>query len=343
MPVRLLAQTKEGWRAVLAFLFSIFYFPFSIFSFPSSLLFLCVFFHSCRIVARQSYLLPRLSSLAFCLRRTPPSLVQQSGKEPFMSTRAARKTNHSSAKSQTKSPIRIVPLHPYVRDAAAPAPNLTYRNGPLLTNVEVFTLFWGAAWQDLANTQLSQQMNSFFDFILTSPLLDQLAEYSAPGKSIGHGKRTGTNILTSPDPGKTVQDSAIQSLLKSELASGTIPPANANSLYFVFLPPGTQVKQGGSASCKDFCGYHDATPDGVFYAVMPYPGCAGCVGGLTLFPALTSTSSHELCEAITDPIPGQGWYDDNNGEIGDICAWKTRQLGLYTVQLEWSNSAGSCI
>jgi hypothetical protein len=42
--------------------------------------------------------------------------------------------------------------------------------------------------------------------------------------------------------------------------------------------------------------------------------------------ALTSTSSHELCEAITDPIPGQGWYDDANGEIGDICAWKSKNL-----------------
>jgi hypothetical protein len=176
-----------------------------------------------------------------------------------MSTRAARKTNHSSGESQTQSPIRIVPLHPHVRDAAAPAPHLTYRNGPLLTNVEVFTLFWGTAWHDAANTQLSQQMNAFFDFILTSPLLDQLAEYSVPGKAIGHGKRIGTKILTTPEPGKTVQDSAIQSLIKTELTNGTLPPSNANSLYFVFLPPGTQVKLGGSASCKEFCGYHDAT------------------------------------------------------------------------------------
>lgn len=260
-----------------------------------------------------------------------------------MSTRAVPKTNSSYAKSQTKSPIRIVPLHPYVRDAAAPAPHLTYRNGPLLTNVEVFSIFWGTAWQEAANTQLSQQMNSFFDFILTSALLDQLAEYSVPGKNIGHGKHIGSKILAAPEPHKTVQDSAIQALLKSELANGTIPPANANSLYFVFLPPGTTVKQGGSASCKVFCGYHDVTSEGVFYAAMPYPGCAGCMGGLAVLPALTSTSSHELCEAITDPIPGQGWYDDANGEIGDICAWKTKQLGAYTVQLEWSNTAGSCI
>ena len=76
---------------------------------------------------------------------------------------------------------------------------------------------------------------------------------------------------------------------------------------------------------------------------MPYPGCAGCEGGLAIPAALTSTSSHELCEAITDPVPGAGWYDDNNGEIGDICAWKTKTLGKFVVQLEWSNAADSCV
>ena len=75
----------------------------------------------------------------------------------------------------------------------------------------------------------------------------------------------------------------------------------------------------------------------------PWPGCAGCTGNLKLTDALTSTSSHELCEAITDAVPPQGWYDDVHGEIGDICAWKTKQLGNYTVQLEWSNAAGKCI
>jgi hypothetical protein len=85
------------------------------------------------------------------------------------------------------------------------------------------------------------------------------------------------------------------------------------------------------------------TGSDLYYAVMPYPGCSGCAGGLALLDALTSTSSHELCEAITDPVPGEGWYDDQNGEIGDICAWRTRRLGDYTVQLEWSNQQGACV
>jgi hypothetical protein len=64
---------------------------------------------------------------------------------------------------------------------------------------------------------------------------------------------------------------------------------------------------------------------------------------MDVFSALMVTSSHELCEAITDPVPGKGWYDDANGEIGDICAWKTKTIGAYTVQQEWSNKAGGCI
>lgn len=261
-----------------------------------------------------------------------------------MSSRPAPEKSPASPKRKRKLPLRIVPLHPHVRDSAAPAPHLTYRGGPLLTSVEVFTVFWGALWQDPANSPLISQVNSFFDYILASPLLDQLAEYSVPGKSIGHGVLIGTNTFTASSPAKSLTDAAIRKFLQAGVASRTFPQPAPNSLYFLFLPPGTQVKQASAASCKDFCGYHDAVSSGgLFYAVMPFPGCSGCQGGLDTFPALTSTSSHELCEAITDPVPGQGWYDDSNGEIGDICAWKTRQLGGYTIQLEWSNNANACV
>ena len=188
------------------------------------------------------------------------------------------------------------------------------------------------------------KINAFFDYIVSSPLLDELTEYSVPGHQIGHGTHIGTTTITTPALRHSVSDAAIQHMLHQEITTNhAFPQPDLNTLYFIYLPPGVSVSQGGSRSCQAFCGYHNDINSQIFYAVMPYPNCNGCIGGLPdAFTALTSTSSHELAEAITDPVPGQGWYDDSNGEIGDICAWKTRQMGSYTVQLFWSNKANAC-
>ena len=243
--------------------------------------------------------------------------------------------------------VRIVPLATpeLIGKFAAATKNaqLVYNDGPLLTGVQVFTIFWGTAWQQGAASGVIAKVNGFFDFVLTSSLIDQLAEYSVLQYKIGHGKRIGTVTLTSPDVPASVDDSAIQQMIQQQISTGKLPPSNPNLLYFVFLPSGVTVTQGGSASCQVFCGYHDAIANQVFYAVMPYPDCSGCASSLSTFDALTVTASHELCEAITDPIPGQGWYDNANGEIGDICAWQTKKIGQYTVQKEWSNKAASCV
>ncbi len=238
-------------------------------------------------------------------------------------------------------PIRVVPMHP--AKAATASPQLTYRDGPLLTNVEVFTLFWGSGWQQAPANGLISQINQFFTYIVASPLIDQLSEYSVAGKTIGHGKFLGTLTVTSPAPAKTLQDSAIQNFVQQQINSGAVPNPGPNTLYVVYVESGVTVEQGGSASCQSFCGYHDSFGSNIFYGVLPYPDCSGCTGGQDTFSALTVTTSHELCEAITDPIPGEGWYDDNNGEIGDICAWKTKTVGNYTVQQEWSNKANQCV
>ncbi len=243
--------------------------------------------------------------------------------------------------------VRIVPLEGHASRAlvsVAPVPaKLTYRNGPLLSAVEVFTIFWGSGWRAQPQSDMIAKLNGFFDFILTSSLIDQMSEYNTAKFKIAHGRRTGSVTITTSSPGTSVTDSALQAFLKQQTAATKVPKPTANTLYFIYLPPGVRVVMGGASSCQAFCGYHSNSGSKVFYAVMPYPGCTGCAGGLSPLDALTSTSSHELCEAITDPIPGEGWYDDAHGEIGDICAWQTKKVGAYTVQLEWSNKAGACV
>ena len=229
-------------------------------------------------------------------------------------------------------------------EAATAAPGLTYRGGPLIAAASVFTLFWGSAWKKAPQNATVTRLNQFFDAILTSALIDQLAEYSVPKYAITHGKRIGTETIVTPALKTSVTDAAVQQMLRQQVAAKGVPAPTANTLYFVFIQPGVRVVMGGSASCQAFCGYHSAIAGtSIYYAVMPYPGCSGCTAGSSTFDALTATSSHELCEAITDPVPGQGWYDDTYGEIGDICAWQNKKVGDYAVQLEWSNAAGRCV
>jgi hypothetical protein len=264
----------------------------------------------------------------------------------------ATQKNDSSPTDQPASgapPVRIVPMRGD-REVAAAAlagapPIFTYNGGPLLGSVEVSAVFWGSEWGATPLSELALQIGAFFGFIVTSPFLDQLAEYGVDGTPIGQGTFAGSVQVPSPAPDTVTTDEQIRSFLQDQIAAGTLPPTGANSLYFVFTPPGVSVSLSGDLSCQVFCGYHDAIGGQVFYAVVPSPDCAGCSQGSTL-DSLTVTCSHELAEAVTDPIPGQGWYwfaDANNqGEIGDVCVGQTKAVGDYLVQLEWSNTAGGC-
>jgi hypothetical protein len=219
--------------------------------------------------------------------------------------------------------------------------HLDYFGGPLLTNVQVYTIFWGKKWSAGPGASIRTKVNDFYHAILVSPLIDQLAEYSVPGSSIGHGSLIGSKVIMANAPVGSVTDTTVRTQLNAWISAKTLPASTPNTLYFVYLDPGIVSIMGGSKSCSSYCGYHDAVGK-VYYAVMPYPSCAGCLGGLAALDALTGTSSHELCEAITDPVPGSGWYDNHNGEIGDICAWNFKKVAGYTVQLEWSNVQNKC-
>lgn len=269
--------------------------------------------------------------------------------------------------SPLRDAVRIVPLHypkpaytidelaaarsvtdfnelydgkPYLAPANA---QLSYRGGPLLTRPQVQVVYWGASWQSAPAAQaLVRGLDQFFRDILVSSLMDQLAEYSVGAQRMGHGRFLGSAVRSEQAPQGSVTDAAVRRQLQRWIRAGTLAKTTAQTLYFIFLEPGIVSVMGGSRSCQSYCGYHNAVGR-VYYAVMPYPTCAGCLGGLSVLDALTATSSHELCEAITDPVPGTGWYDDNNGEIGDICAWQFRKLGAHTVQLEWSNAQRRCV
>ena len=105
--------------------------------------------------------------------------------------------------------------------AAPPAAQPGYRGGPLLDSIKVFTIFWGQVWHTSPNSDLANQINQFFTFVVSSALVDQLAEYSVPGQPIGHGSFIGTVTIIQPTLSHSVTDAAMNTASYDQFATGS--------------------------------------------------------------------------------------------------------------------------
>jgi hypothetical protein len=134
------------------------------------------------------------------------------------------------------------------------------------------------------------------------------------------------------------------------------------AIYTVVLPPGAVLTMDdGTSSLQGLGGYHgnitDAQGKPVYYAAIAYSkGDNGIdfTHGKAM-DNISITESHEITEAATDPdvdaaiaqnsFAPLGWYDPQNGEIGDIAVNdgglpldKTfSYVNGYAYQKEWSN------
>src|SRR5215831_9556255 len=266
---------------------------------------------------------------------------------------------------------------------AAPAgAHLTYFGGPIISNVQVVQVLYGSGSYNaqVAGTT-SPTMGQFYGDIVgaNSGLITLLQQYNTnisggTNQVFGNGTFGGLFqiVPAAGNNGSTITDAQIQSELLAQITAGHLPApvldaaGNPNTLYMIFFPPGKTITQGGSNSCQagGFCAYHGTTSSlfsghNVLYGVMPDmqagSGCSTGCGSSTVFGNYTSVTSHELTEALTDAFvgiattfaPPLAWYDQTNGEIGDIC---NAQQGsyvangtTYTIQLEFSNSANNCV
>jgi hypothetical protein len=264
---------------------------------------------------------------------------------------------------------------------AAPAgAHLTYFGGPIISNVQVIQVLYGSGSYNaqVAGTT-SPTMGNFFADITTTGLITLLQQYNTPvsggtGQTFGNGTFAGLFqiVPAAGNNGSTITDTQIQNELLAQINAGHLPAptndalGNPNTLYMIYFPPGKTISQGGSNSCQagGFCAYHGTTSSlfnskHVLYGVLPDmqagSGCSSGCGTSTVFGNYTSVTSHELVEAMTDADVGiattfaapLAWYDQTNGEIGDICNGQqgsyTANGTTYTIQLEFSNSASNCV
>jgi hypothetical protein len=284
-------------------------------------------------------------------------------------------------------PIHIVrkvdTLRPQIKEQAPQGiPHLDYYGGPVVSNVRVVVVFWGPN----VDSTVTSQIGNFYQDIVKSTYFDLVSEYSTTIAPVGGGTGTNQSIGRGSYGGAftivpsvcntnscTLTDAEIQAEILSQVGAGNLPApsldssGNVDTLYMTYFPPGVSITQGGTGSCVSggFCAYHGTTSNtfnsrNLLYGVVPDfgpgSGCdVGCGASPAEFQNITSVSSHELVETVTDAdvglaqylAPPLAWYDSVNGEIGDICNAEQAQVPAgattYTIQKQWSNLSEACV
>ena len=146
-------------------------------------------------------------------------------------------------------------------------------------------------------------------------------------------------------------------------AGSSWPAATANTIYAIYLPPGTglflngEPDAGGTDACQaGIPGYHTESQNSqrLVYAVVPQ--CGGAQIG-----TITDAASLELNEAATNPhtftAPAYAGFDADHlsfelltgfqDEVGDACRHvsvldtTTEPAFAYTVARQWSNASAA--
>jgi hypothetical protein len=244
-------------------------------------------------------------------------------------------------------------------------PAVTFHGGPVIPHVQVESVYWGQDWNQPSNQANHQQLDDFLQKIVSSSYLSMLGEYG-----VGKGSFGKSDVVTSGGPmaSQTVYEGDIQNMLIKEIQQGRLPESDGSQVYIVYLPPSVHswLDQIPPGSLGHHCYFtmkfaHQVitiggggsipvyTNDTVYYAVIPNPvgnGEGDNIKNFSPFFQQTAITSHELAEAITDPIIRSGWFDSDpnsstfNDEIGDIANLQCSYFldnGLFLVQREWSN------
>jgi hypothetical protein len=192
--------------------------------------------------------------------------------------------------------------------------------------------------------------------------VQQLAKstyFPAATAEYGVGPLTALPIVRIPGAlPKTVDESTLLQMLDDNLTAGAPGWGKADQeTIYIFVPPAsTTVTGGGDTCCTAFDGYHAETKAGgknVAYSLVCQ--CGG-VPGVSATDYTTTTISHEVVEAATDPLtnssPAWGFTDDahfawtllTDGEVSDLCEFdldqylKAKDI-THSVQRSWSNAA----
>jgi hypothetical protein len=295
------------------------------------------------------------------------------------------------------STIHIFPTVPgntgTLAPALVPTGPLVYHGGPVMTNLITYAIFWvPAKLQNGTPTSTSASYRPILKRLLTDYPghgidNNNTQYYKIIGSPIyirNTGSFGGAFVDTSPyppsgcsnsaRPGGCLTDHQIQNEIKKVMALNGWT-GGLQHMFLVFTSDGEgSCTSAASTICSyvisppGYCAYHGAFFNAalapIVYGNIPYGDLSVCQApsepspnGDAIADAVTSTVSHEVTEAITDPIPPSGWFENTFGfEIGDLCAynygtptWASNEANEmwngnpYLLQQEWDNHEGGCV
>lgn len=234
-----------------------------------------------------------------------------------------------------------------INNADSGIPGVIYHGGAVLSNVKVFSIYWG---NEVKNTS---DVEKFYAAITNSKYMDWLQEYNTPTQKIGRGSFIGSYTDTSIPTNKSLSNDDLILELKILIDQNKIVSPDSNVLYMIHFPAEIEIKLQSKTSCIDFGGYHysfNYKNKAIVYGAI----LAHCNKNNDILN-MEDIASHEMIEAITDPGVGianelndhslSGWYDPNRSgnEIADLCEKEHDWIGSFLVQKGWSNQQHKCI
>jgi hypothetical protein len=232
---------------------------------------------------------------------------------------------------------------------------LLYHGGPILTRLNIYSIFWSPAklqsgvatgipttFQNLLNNFAADYLGHSISSVLTQyyQTVSNVTTYfsALPGTTAGTLGEAASYVDTNPLPASTCANKEKNCLADSQVQAEvqrimTLKgwTGGLTKIFLIFLPPNEDTcLSGTSCYSNTFCAYHGHFTNSlgvtVIYANLPYEQSAGCQlpdspNNYPTADADISTVSHEVSESITDP-EGNAWGSALGNEIGDLCNLK---------------------
>jgi hypothetical protein len=250
---------------------------------------------------------------------------------------------------------------------------LSASNPTVIRFPRIVNLYWGSYYQkDNPGYAKRYWTDDRADLVINSDRFwAPLKEYSVPGQNItgpssglGYGGFGANVALSSGNLTRVALETELGNEIDNFTKGAVSPTFNGfnpwlqnqpsldNTIFIIWLPPNITTDD----LAGNF-GYHyvfthndlDGKSHNVPYGVI---GFADSWKGYD--DSMFITETHEIYEAVTDPLLTNGWRDSNGNENGDLCSraaldtaavtiWDTGAGGTISVQKQWSVKKCDCV